>query len=113
MPESTTISFRGRDFTDDDIAYIIRIIKLYPTLSRSELAHTICEHLKWQTPTGNNKRRSCDALLERLDEQGLINLPPKRRSQSIKRKPPNKKHYGMSILLAIITLVLSIMQVEH
>ncbi len=87
MPESSIISFRGRDFNDDDVAHIIRTIKLYPKLPRSELSHTLCEHFKWQTPSGTNKRRSCEALLERLEAQGLISLPSKRHSMSVKRKP--------------------------
>ncbi len=86
MPESSIIFFRGRDFNDGDIAHIIRIIKLYPTLSRCELSHTLCEHFKWRTPSGNNKRRSCEALLEKLEAQGLIRLPSKQHSRSVKRK---------------------------
>ncbi len=47
-------------------------------LSRHELAFTLCEHWGWVGATGKPQRRACEKLLERLEKQGLLELPAKR-----------------------------------
>ena len=51
--KSTT--FFGRRFTRRQIADIQQTVATFPALSRKELAQTICEHLRWRTPTGGNR----------------------------------------------------------
>ena len=48
--KSTT--FFGKRLTRRQIADIQETVGLFPKLSRTELGHTICEHLRWQTPKG-------------------------------------------------------------
>ena len=43
--KSTT--FGGKRFTRQQIATIQETANTFSTLSRRELAHTICEHLRW------------------------------------------------------------------
>ena len=50
----------------------------FPALSRKELAQTICEHLRWRTPTGGNRVVAALGLLERLERAGILTLPAKR-----------------------------------
>ena len=52
--KSTT--FGGKRFARKQIANIQETVNTFSTLSRRELAHTICEHLQWYTPTGKNKK---------------------------------------------------------
>jgi len=47
-------------------------------LSRLELARTVCEHWGWVTATGSYKVTACLKVLEELEQQGLLQLPPKR-----------------------------------
>ena len=51
--KSTT--FFGRRFTRRQIVDIQQAVATFPALSRKELAQTICEHLRWHTPTGGNR----------------------------------------------------------
>ncbi len=51
--KSTT--FFGKRLTRRQIADIQETVGLFPKLSRTELGHTICEHLRWQTPKGSNR----------------------------------------------------------
>jgi phage FluMu protein gp41 len=51
--KSTT--FAGMRLTRRQIASIQETVKTFSALSRRELAHTICEHLNWQTPKGEKK----------------------------------------------------------
>ncbi|MBS4008401.1 MAG: DUF4338 domain-containing protein [Clostridium sp.] len=70
-----TILLFGRDFTELDLWIVKETVRRYPRLSQNELAHTICENLKWFAPNGNNKVDSCIQLLRKLESQGVIKLP--------------------------------------
>jgi hypothetical protein len=67
----------GRYFSIQELHELQEIVRMFPKLSRTELANTICELLGWVTPTGQYKTASCQQLLEKLEGQGLINLPAK------------------------------------
>jgi hypothetical protein len=80
-----TILLFGRDFTEEDLWIIKETVRRFPKLSQTELAHTICENLNWVTPNGRNKVESCMQLLARLDSEGSIKLPKKRRPDTLKQ----------------------------
>jgi len=67
-----------REFTGKEIRLIQQTYKRFPSLSQSELARTVCEHLNWLTAAGLPKDRACLQLLHQMEAQGLIRLPPKR-----------------------------------
>jgi hypothetical protein len=75
----------GREITGEEIDEIQETVNLFPSLSRCELADTICEHLGWFTATGSCKRDACLKLLERLEAKGFVKLPAKRPSPGRKR----------------------------
>ena len=68
--------FSGRNFTSEDIELIKWTRKKYSHLSRKELASTVCEFLSWTTPAGRAKAPQCVAFLSKLEESGIIELPP-------------------------------------
>jgi hypothetical protein len=70
--------FVGHDVSSQALDLVRTIISDYPTLSREELAATVCELLEWKRPTGRLKARECREWLERLSAAGMIALPPKR-----------------------------------
>lgn len=76
--ESTT--FSGRRFTRKQLASVIETIRLFPGLSRKELAFTVCEHLAWKSPNGSLKVNSAINFLEKIESLGLVALPAKRAS---------------------------------
>ena len=82
----TTIS--GRRFTRKQLSQIQETVKMFPNLSRKELALTLCEHLNWENPAGKLKSNSCLTLLERLEELGIIVLPEKRKAKKPVRRVP-------------------------
>jgi len=67
-----------REIFGEDIEHIRLIIERFPTLSRKEIVHTLCETLNWLTPAGLPKVDACFKLLHRLEAQGRIELPVKR-----------------------------------
>ncbi len=49
----------------------------YPALSRTELAQTVCELLRWKRPSGRLKWRECLDLLAQLERDEVVTLPDK------------------------------------
>jgi len=74
--ETSIMDFSGRTFSSADISLIKEIVLTYRKLSQGELASTISEILEWTTPNGNPKRTSCLRLLQKLETEGVITLPP-------------------------------------
>ena len=75
--KSTT--FCGTRLTRRRIADIQKTVKMFPALSRHELAATLCTHLGWFTPKGRDRRLgSCLRMLEQLESGGIVSLPAKR-----------------------------------
>ena len=47
-------------------------------MGRTETSRTVCELLEWKRANGRLKNHECRLLLERLEEQGWLKLPPVR-----------------------------------
>ncbi len=79
MPEDldNSVLLSGRYFTLQELLEVQETVRMFPKLSRAELAKTICENLEWVTAAGKYKNLSCLQLLEKLESQGLIELPAK------------------------------------
>jgi hypothetical protein len=77
------VSFCGREFSGAEVQLIAALVQRCAGLSRMELAATVCELLQWQRPGGGLKARECRELLERLDGQGVLQLPPKRQTKPV------------------------------
>ena len=72
------LSFCGEAVSKEDLTLIQRVIERYPSLSRTELANTLCELLDWSRSNGSLKTVECRQFLERLEAQSLIQLPQRR-----------------------------------
>ncbi|MDE0123719.1 MAG: hypothetical protein OXN97_03985 [Bryobacterales bacterium] len=71
--QSTTVG--GERLTCRQIADVQEIVSALPLLSRTELGQTVCAHLGWQTPNGNNRIQSATGLLAALERLGILSLP--------------------------------------
>ena len=87
MPPKSSEKFCGQVVTEAQLKDITEIIETFPKLSRTELAHTVCELFSWKRPTGKLKGVECRQFLERLDAKGLIRLPIIRQHIAKKAKP--------------------------
>lgn len=76
--KETIREFSGKRIGPVEIKIIKWAIESYPKLSRSELAGTVCEFIDWNTPAGRAKIPQCLECLAKLEEEGLITLPPLR-----------------------------------
>jgi hypothetical protein len=79
------LRFLGEEVSGPELATIQQVV-LYGALSRMELAATVCELLGWHRANGRVKARECREWLEKLEAEGLLVLPAKR-----KGRPPGSK----------------------
>ena len=67
--------FSGRIITDDDLELIRWACGAYPSLSRYELAGTVCEFIGWVTPAGAAKVPQCIGFFAKMEAEGKLDLP--------------------------------------
>ncbi|ACN13698.1 hypothetical protein HRM2_05840 [Desulforapulum autotrophicum HRM2] len=72
-------TFCGRTFTGEEISLIQEIVDTCDGISRTELAHTVCELLEWKRPSDRLKARECTEFLESLESKGILDLPEKQK----------------------------------
>ena len=66
----------GRDFKEAEINLIRDIINSDPKLNRQKISKLVCENLNWYKRDGGLKDMSCRVALLRMQDDGLIKLPP-------------------------------------
>jgi len=75
----TTLSFRHRVITDDDLVFIRKLIAEHPGSSRWGLSKKLCEAWGWVQANGALRDMVCRSMMLMLHREGLIELPPVRR----------------------------------
>lgn len=80
MGTSEGVAFvqNGREITWQDVEHVQEVVRQCASLSRDELALTICEHWEWVAATGRARRQACRKMLERLEVKGMLRLPARR-----------------------------------
>ena len=69
------LTFCGRLFAASDLELIQELVSEFSALSLTEISRTICELLPWKRPNGHLKNHECRLLLEKLRDEGRLNLP--------------------------------------
>jgi len=79
MANDSTIflSACGRTVGPEEIRHAQQVVRLCDGLSRRELAATLCEHWGWVGATGKAQVSACGKALERLEKEGVLELPAK------------------------------------
>jgi hypothetical protein len=78
----------GRTFTAEEIDRIRLLRESDPGLNRAGLSRVVCELLGWVRHDGKIKEMSCRVAMLRMEKDGLITLPPPRRSHRNGRHKP-------------------------
>ncbi len=68
----------GRDFSATDLFCIRELIAAHPTATRALLSRLVCEQLDWRRGDGRLKDMSCRVAMLRMQDAGLLELPPPR-----------------------------------
>lgn len=75
MQQQGEREFFGRLFSVAELKLVQEIVSDFQLLSVNEISQTICELLEWKRPNGRLKTHECRQMLERLSDNGLVNLP--------------------------------------
>jgi hypothetical protein len=70
------MKYCGRDFSISEINNIHKLIAENPRANRCWLSKRVCELFGWLTPGGLTKDMSCRVAMLRMQNDGLIRLPP-------------------------------------
>jgi len=73
---------QGRTVTTQDIRLIRQLIADHPDWHRTRLSQALCAQWQWTNAKGAHKDMAARAVLRKLDERGLITLPPPVRSSN-------------------------------
>lgn len=92
---SSTVAVCGREFSKFEIELIRAIISDASRPCRAEIARQTCRALDWVDEVGRLKAMSCRVALLRLEERGLLTLPPPRNGNG------NRKSYLPSTTLEV------------
>ena len=68
----------GREFSPADLFSIRKSIADHPTATRARLSRIVCEQLHWRRDDGRLKDMSCRVAMLRMQDDGLLKLPPPR-----------------------------------
>jgi len=66
----------GRDFAPRELELIRRLIAEDPTATRADLSRRLCERIGWYKADGGLKEMSARVAMLRMQDDGLITLPP-------------------------------------
>lgn len=69
---------QGRRVSEAEVAFIGQWRQAFPLWNRTRLSRQLCEHWDWHNRAGRLKDMACRSLLLKLEERGLITLPPRR-----------------------------------
>jgi len=86
VEDTLALKVCGRAITESEVSAILELVESCGGLSRNELAHTVCEHMAWETVSGRHKVAACMGLLERLEGEGRLRLPAKHKQGGRRRK---------------------------
>ena len=70
--------YSGRDFSNEELELIRKLIAEDPSRSRAKLSKIVCSLLQWYKVDGGLKEMSCRVAMLRMHDDGLIQLPPPR-----------------------------------
>lgn len=80
-----TLLIQGRQLHEDDLCEIRQLIADHATWSRRRISVELAEIWNWRTLTGQLKDMATRSLLLKLQERGMINLPPRRKNAPRRR----------------------------
>jgi len=85
------ITYHSRRITTKDIAFTGELIAKNPDKSRRFISQELCRQWNWRQQNGALKDMVCRGLLLKLQKEGLITLPPRKRVPNnpfLNRRPP-------------------------
>ena len=83
---TTEIRYRGREYGEEEIAFIRKLIADNPGANRKKLSLKLCAAWNWVQANGASRDMVCRSFLIRLHKAGLIELPAPQRPPPAPRR---------------------------
>ncbi len=88
-----TITCQGRVIRQTDLYWLHNVVQDHPDWSRHKITKHICSEWDWNTSSGQPKTFAARSMIDKLEQQGFLDLPPIRISYRRKPRPPFPKGF--------------------
>ena len=82
------ITCQGRLIQQSDLRWLRNVTLDHPDWSRHKITKHICSQWGWHTHSGHPKTFAARSMIDKLEQRGLLDLPPIRVSFRRKPRPP-------------------------
>lgn len=87
------ITCQGRRIPQSDLCWLRHLVVQHSDWSRHKITQHICRHWGWQTHTGQLKTFAARSMIDKLEQRGLLHLPPIRVTFRRNIRPPFRKGF--------------------
>lgn len=87
------ITCQGRLIRQSDLCWLRNIVQEHPNWSRHKITKHICSQWEWRTHSGQLKTFAARSMIDKLEQRGLLDLPPIRVSYRRIPRPPFPKGF--------------------
>jgi hypothetical protein len=84
----TSFICQGREISASQIEWLRTVVRDHPDWSRHGITLRICTQWNWRTPAGRLKTMAARGLIDKLEQRGLIALPPIRIHRHLGQRSP-------------------------
>jgi len=88
-----TVACQGRLIQQSDLCWLRNVVQEHPYWSRHKITRHICNQWGWRTHSGQLKTFAARSMIDKLEQRGLLNLPPIRVSFRRSPRPPFPKGF--------------------
>ncbi len=108
MDMNETITCQGRLLQPTDLCWLRTVVQDHPDWSRHKITRHICSQWGWYTSSGQPKTFAARSMIDKLEQQALIDLPPIRVAYRRKQRTPFPSGFTAPILQTINTSLKSL-----
>jgi hypothetical protein len=84
---------QGRLLQPQDLCWLRNVVQDHPDWSRHKITKHICNHWEWHTHSGQPKTFAARSMIDKLEQQGFLDLPPICTAFRRKPRPPFPKGF--------------------
>ena len=85
---SEAVTCQGRVIQQTELCWLRNVIQEHPCWSRHKITKHICSQWEWRTHSGQLKTFAARSMIDKLEQRGLLKLPPIRVSYRRSPRPP-------------------------
>jgi hypothetical protein len=84
---------QGRLIQQSELCWLRDIVQEHPCWSRHKITKHICSQWEWRTHSGQLKTFAARSMIDKLEQWGILNLPPIRIAYRRRPRPPFPKGF--------------------